>query len=130
MAILLLLAGIDLLLPAVHIPAYAWAIILLTWVCYKAVLEAKPKKNQAVTTVEIYTPELDWVVSSNHDGVYSTTDGKWQLVKTPYEDKADVYVLFKDDDGTVIVLTASELSPAMDQADMLINILTPAGEEV
>ena len=60
--------------------------------------------------------------------MYSTPDGKWQLVKTGYHDKDDLYVLFSDDEETAVALTATELAPAMDQADMIINILTP--EEV
>lgn len=128
MFLLIVLAGADLLLPAVRIPVYAWAIIILLWILYKAVLESKPKKKETVKPVEIYTPELDWIVSTEHKGVYSTPDGKWQLVKTGYHDKDDLYVLFSDDEETAVALTATELAPAMDQADMIINILTP--EEV
>jgi len=131
MFILLVLAGVDLLLPAVKIPVYAWILIVFTWVLYKSVLETKPiraKKKAETPLTEIYTPELDWIVSTEHKGVYSTTDGKWQLVKTGYQDKSDAYILFSDDEETAVRLTASKLAAAMDQADMVINLLTPAEE--
>lgn len=125
MLALALLAVVDFLLPAVSIPVYGWVGLIFLWILAKSAIECLPNPSKKSAPVEIYTPELAWVVDPKTEGVYSLPDGDWSLVRTPYENKPDAYVLFNDYEGTAIALTATKLGAAMDQADHLIKILTP-----
>jgi len=114
---------VDFLLPSVHIPAFAWALILLLWVCKKAVQgEAKrskaPKEEAPELPISALT-EIDWITSKDGDS-FSTPDGDWQIVN--YEDRK---FLLQGDANQFILLTAETVGAAMDQADFIIRTLTP-----
>jgi hypothetical protein len=111
------------LLPAVQIPLVAWCLIFLLWVCGKSIQEAgrsRPTKEPEQKP-KIFIRN-DWITSTEYDLVYSTPDREWQLVGTRDGESA-VYVLFSGDQESSVYLSASTLSEAMDQADMIIDAL-------
>lgn len=121
MYILCVLAGVDFLLPAVKIPLFAYLLIILLWICQKAVSEAKRDSVKTPTLnkerMEHFV-ELSWVCSADKDNVYSTTDGNWQI----YVSGRNFWLMGEADQE--LGLTAHTLTGAMDQADIIINALT------
>ena len=114
---------IDFLLPSVHIPAFAWVLILLLWVCKKAVQgeakRSKAPKEDAPTLPISALPEIDWITSQDGNS-FSTPDGDWQIIN--YEDSS---FLLQGNADQFVLLTAKTIGAAMDQADFIIRTLTP-----
>lgn len=125
MYMLIVTALVDLLLPSVHIPLFAWCLLILLWVCRGAVKDAKkqcaPKVEARgkISQREIYTPELDWIVDPDDADQVALADGKWSI----YND-AGKFWLFGSGKQE-LELTATNFGAAMDQADFIINTLTP-----
>lgn len=116
---LIIVAIIDAVSESVSIPAAAWAWIAVLWLLIQVCIEStkKAKKSSAVVA---QTHEMDWLISPDKEGIYSSVDGNWQIVN--FEDGK--WMLVGEADQFVI-LSATKLAAAMDQAEIVISALTP-----
>jgi hypothetical protein len=126
MFVLIVLAGVDWLLPDVRIPVYGWVLLIFLWVLKKSVQEAAvraPKKKEPTPQVpEIFTPEQTWIVQPNDPNILCQADGNWSIYH-----RDGKFFLFGDETQE-LNLTATTVGAAMDQADAVIAALTPEGK--
>lgn len=120
MVVLLALAAVDYLLPAVQVPLFAWLLVILIWVSGKAVNEAKrvpaPKKTEAFSA-----PVINWIQSTQFPDTYASTDNLWAIVA----DQKDHYTLWGEDEQVIGLGTLSGIGAAFNKAEIIINTVTP-----
>ena len=121
MFVLIVLAGVDWLLPDVRIPVYGWVLLVFLWVLKKSVQEAaakSPKKKEPAAVPEIFTPEQAWITHPDDADLLSQADGDWSIYR-----RDGKFYLFGNETQE-LNLTATTVGAAMDQADVIIAALT------
>lgn len=123
MLVLVSLAVVDFLLPAVQVPLFAWLLVVLLWICGKAVNEAK--KVPAPKEISVPgAPALDWIKRDDDNpaaSTYVTTDSLWAIVAS----SDDKFWLWGEDEQYVDLSHAQGLGEAFSLAEVIIDATTP-----
>jgi hypothetical protein len=113
--VLLAMAGVDWLLPSVQIPFFAYLLIILLWICKGAVKEAK-KPARSIRGLGHGPLSVTWTESTQYPGTVFHSNVGWDLT-----DANGLWTLWQDDEQSII-LTATTLGTALDQADKIIEV--------